>query len=247
MNVPWSRSQVNMSDKDAESSGRGAQVDAYVARTDPNLGVISLAKHSHFVDPRWQQSRSASADCIYVDGEFDISGSLISRVGTLNGIGTAKGADVHVAGGDMLAEPDGRKSPCASAGPSRGASPNTGRLGPDFAPYCDQSYALEGVRAGGTRSAVAFRLVGTSAAAPQLARRIANPPLPAPKSPRATLQDKEERGGGNIEPPQRRDERSPLLDHVIGGRKQRRRKIDAEGFRRLTVEHHLELGRLLHR
>jgi hypothetical protein len=184
----------------------GAKVDAYVARTDPNLGVISQAKHSYFVDPKWEQTRSASADCIYAHGEFDISGSLISRYGTLNGIATAKVARVHVAGGDMLAEPKGRKSPYASAGPARGVPATTstsgpGRIGPDFALYCDESYALEGVRAGGTRSGVVFRLVGTSAAAPQLARLAANPPLPGPTDIPSTPEGREQRGKGNIEPP----------------------------------------------
>lgn len=177
----------------------GAQVDAYVARTDPNLGVISQAKRSYFVDPNWEQTRSASADCIYAHGEFDISGSLISRYGTLNGIATAEVPSVHVAGGDMLDIP-GRKSPYASAGPARG-NPATRRTGPDFAMYCDESYALEGVRAGGTRSGAVFRLIGTSAAAPQLARRAAEPPLPAATDVPTTPRGKEQRGGGDIEPP----------------------------------------------
>jgi len=180
----------------------GAQVDAYVARTDPNLGVISQAKRSYFVDPRWEQTRSASADCIYAHGEFDITGSLISRYGTLNGIATAKVTGVHVAGGDMLTTGKGRKSPYASAGPARGDpnNPNT-RIGPDFAMYCDESYALEGVRAGGTRSGVVFRLVGTSAAAPQLARQFAKPSLPAATDVPSTEEGAERRGKGNIEPP----------------------------------------------
>ena len=48
-----------------------------------------------------------------------------------------------------------------------------------------------------------FRLIGTSTSAPQLAREIANPPLPAPTnipSPSATS-DIEDRGGGDL--PQR--------------------------------------------
>ena len=39
---------------------------------------------------------------------------------------------------------------------------------------CDEFYALQGIRAGGTRSGSAFRLIGTSAAAPQLARWVAD-------------------------------------------------------------------------
>jgi hypothetical protein len=103
---------------------------------------------------------------------------------------------VHVAGGYILA--NGRKSPYASAGPARSGPLLPRRLGPDYALPCDESYALEGIRAGGNRTGVVFRLTGTSAAAPQLARRVANPPLPAPTN---VPNSPEERGAGNLEPP----------------------------------------------
>ena len=185
--------------------GKGAQVDAYVARTDPNMGVVTEAKPSYFVDPKWEQTRSAEADCTYVNGEFDTSGSLISDLGTLNGIATGidPGASpqnqrVHVAGGDILA--NSRKAPYSSAGPTRG-HPHPLRIGPDFALFCDESYALQGVRAGGTRSGAVFRLIGTSAAAPQLARQIAVPALPAPTNVPTTTSEAEKRGAGNLAPP----------------------------------------------
>jgi hypothetical protein len=185
--------------------GRGAQVDAYVARTDPNMGVVTEAKPSYFVDPNWEQTRSAGANCTYVNGEFDKTGSLVSGLGTLNGIATginpsvsARNEPVHVAGGDILA--NARKAPYASAGPARG-HPNPLRIGPDFAMFCDESYALQGVRAGGTRSGAVFRLIGTSAAAPQLARQIAGPALPAPTNVPTTPVETEKRGAGNVAPP----------------------------------------------
>jgi hypothetical protein len=184
---------------------KGTQVDAYVARTDPNMGVVTGAKPSYFVDPKWEQSRSAEANCTYVNGEFDTSGSLISGLGTLNGIATAidpnaspRGQRVHVAGGDILA--NARKAPYASAGPARG-HPLPLRFGPDFAMFCDESSSLQGVRAGGTRSGAVFRLIGTSAAAPQLARQIAKPAFPAPTSVPTSTVETEKRGAGNIEPP----------------------------------------------
>ena len=71
---------------------RCAEVHAYVARSDPNMGVLTGAKLSYFVDPNWERTRSAEASCKYVDGEFDKTGSLIYRHGTLNGIATAKDA-----------------------------------------------------------------------------------------------------------------------------------------------------------
>jgi hypothetical protein len=175
-----------------------ARIHAYVARTDPNMGVITGAKRSYFVDKKWEQTRSAEAGCTYTDGEFDKTGSLVCRYGTLNGIATGKNPNVHVAGGDMLANE--RKSPYSSAGPARG-DPYTHRVGPDYALFCDESYALEGVRAGGNRSGSVFRLIGTSAAAPQLARWVARPKLPQPTNRPTTCLEREKRGCGNIEPP----------------------------------------------
>ena len=178
-----------------------AQVHAYVARTDPNMGVITGAKRSYFVDPNWEQTRSAEASCKYVDGEFDKTGSLVRRDGTLNGIATAKKLRVHVAGGYILA--DARKSSYSSEGPARHGP----RVGPDFVLPCDEFYALGGIRAGANRSGGVFRLIGTSAAAPQLARQAVKlalglpvPPATDVPSPNDTVEI-EKRGGGNLEPP----------------------------------------------
>jgi hypothetical protein len=177
-----------------------AAVHAYVARTDPNMNIQTGAKRSRFVDPEWERTRSASASCTRVNGEFDKTGSLISRFDTLNGIATAKDSSVHVAGGYVIL--DERKSPYSSAGPAR-SGPLTHRVGPDYLLPCDESYALQGIRAGGTRSGSVFRLIGTSAAAPQLARWVVDASLPLPTnvpSPTDTVEI-EKRGGGNLAPP----------------------------------------------
>jgi hypothetical protein len=168
----------------------GARLHAYVARSDPNMGVHTGARRSYFVDAGWESRFGAAAGCTYVDGKFAKAGSLIHRHGTLNGIATDNIPSIHIAGGYMLA--NGRKAPYASAGPSRAA-----RHGPDYALFCDHTYALQGVRSGGNRSGVAFRLIGTSAAAPQLARLVTRVTLPAPAKPG----DIEERGAGNLPPP----------------------------------------------
>ena len=153
-----------------------ASLHAYVARSDPNMGVRSGARRSYFVDADWESRFGAAAGCTYIDGKFAKTGSLIEREGTLNGIATDNVAGIQVAGGYILRH--GRKSPYASAGPSRKT-----RRGPDFALFCDQSYALAGVRAGGNRSGGVFRLTGTSAAAPQLARWATRSRFPRQRSP----------------------------------------------------------------
>lgn len=171
-----------------------AKLHAYVARSDPNMGVRTGAKRSYFIDHKWEMSRSAAADCIYANGEFDTTGSLVRRHGTLNGIATANVTRVHVAGGYIRA--NGRKSRYSTAGPARGGL----RVGPDFALPCDESQALGGIRAGGNRSGAVFRLEGTSAAAPQLARWVADTAIPPPTDVPATPLEKEKRGQGNLRP-----------------------------------------------
>jgi len=178
--------------------GVNTKVNAYVARTDPNMGVHTGARRSYFVDPDWQQTLSAAASCTYADGEFDEADSLIDRFGTLNGIANGMDGRVHVAGGYNLA--NGRKSPYPSAGPARGY-PLAPRIGPDYALPCDETYALQGIRAGGNRSGSVFRLTGTSAAAPQLARWVANSRIPQPSNRPKTDKEKYKRGRGNLKPP----------------------------------------------
>jgi hypothetical protein len=67
--------------------------------------------------------------------------------------------------------------------------------------FCDESYALQGVRAGGTRSGAVFRLIGTSAAAPQLARWVVDKSLPTPIYPTTSTIEIEKRGAGDLPPP----------------------------------------------
>lgn len=177
--------------------GAGAEIHAYAARTDPNMGVITGAKRSYFVDAGWEKTGSASASCTFENGEFDKTGSLISRLGTLNGIATANVSSVRLAGGFVVL--GGRKSPYASAGPARG-NPATRRRGPDYVLPCDESNALGGVIAGGTRSGVIFRLIGTSTAVPQFARLFAKGPLPTP-IPYPLPSEPERRGLGDLDSP----------------------------------------------
>jgi hypothetical protein len=177
---------------------KGAEMNAYVARTDPNLEAQTNAKRSFFVDPEWEQTKAASANCTYVNGEFSNAGSLIHRHGTLNGIATEQNRNIHVAGGFIVSNE--RKSRYSSAGPAR-SGPLPLRVGPDNVLPCDESCALEGIRAGGNRTGIHFRLIGTSAAAPQLARWITRPTLPTAFNAPTTTQGYEERGDGDFPPP----------------------------------------------
>jgi hypothetical protein len=177
----------------------GAEVHAYVARTDPNMNMRTGAKRSYFVDGNWERTHAAEDKCIYQNGQFRATGSLLDRHGTLNGIATDLVEGVHVAGGYIIS--NRRKSRYSSAGPAR-PGPLPLRRGPDYLLPCDESYALGGVRAGGNRSGGVFRLTGTSTAAPQLARHLTgNLPSPTDAPPLGDLPAIEERGSGNLKPP----------------------------------------------
>lgn len=99
--------------------------------------------------------------------------------------------------------------PCIPSGRSLSAGPARRgyRVGPDNVLPCDESCALEGMRAGGTRSGSVFRLTGTSTAAPQLGRQVvrlaSGLPFPTPTEVPSLndVMEIEKRGGGNIEPP----------------------------------------------
>ena len=179
--------------------GDNAELHSYVARTDPNMNVHSGARRSYFVDSQWERDHSAKADYEYTAGEFNKSGSLIHRFGTINGIATGRDASIHVAGGYILA--NRRKSPYSSAGPARSGPTPPPRVGPDVVLPCDESYALGGMRGGGNRSDAVFRLRGTSAGAPQLARYVVRAAPLTVRDPPTSTAEENKRGDGNVDAP----------------------------------------------
>lgn len=132
-------------------------------------------RQSYFVAPLYDPLRYLKSATDDTPG----SAALVRRRGTLTGIATGTGA--LVAAGYRYS--DHKHVRYSSAGPSRGP-----RVGPDCAAVTDQSRSLPGLLAAGTRGASVVRLVGTSAAAPQLARWAAQreppsrtDPLPTPR------------------------------------------------------------------
>ena len=127
-------------------------------------------RQSYFVDPLYDPLRYLKSATDDTPG----SAALVRRRGTLTGIATGTGA--LVAAG--YRHSDRKHVRYSSAGPTRGP-----RVGPDCGAVTDQSRSLPGLLAAGTRGASVVRLVGTSVAAPQLARWAANgkpPPGPVP-------------------------------------------------------------------
>ncbi len=135
------------------------RVECRIQRDTDPLGHRTGARQSVFLDWRDRPSRA--------DGGLpvaDTPGAFLRRMGTLNGLATHDRA--IVVGGYVGTT--GVRAPYSSVG--------TGRPG-EASVHCsaitDDSWDLPGRRASGLRSGSSFRLVGTSTAAPQVARAIA--------------------------------------------------------------------------
>ena len=146
--------------------GAQADVHAYVARADHNMGARRRAKASYLSDLKLAQGRFRAPG----KRDDDVAASAIRRSGTLNGMAT--GAATWCVAGYVAI--DYRHARYSSAGPTRG-----GASKPDYACLTDRSPVRLGVRATGTRTGTTAVLVGTSTAAPQLARMLGHvvPPV----------------------------------------------------------------------
>ena len=154
------------------------QVHIYVARSNANMGGKRRTRDSYLFDADYDPDRHVRPS------RSDNDASIVKREGTLNGIAgpNTPGSGPLVAAGYVLSREVTIAAPYSSSGPQSESPP--GRR-PDWALPTDESHFLPGLLAGGVRSGSAIRLVGTSTAAPQLARKIANgevnePPPPDP-------------------------------------------------------------------
>ena len=146
-------------------------IHAWIQRDDPAPGYARRGRQSYFDDPlyaRYDDGGRAIED----DADPNTAKSYIKRRGTLNAIAT--GTETIVIGGFRIS--DGRSAPYSSSGPvvhppgRGGPSPD----GPDAMWPCDDASSLGGLVAAGTRSSSCFAMHGTSVAAPQVARWLAD-------------------------------------------------------------------------
>jgi hypothetical protein len=201
---------------DVTNNGNGPiSFDAWIKRSDTPPGHPAKGRQSYFEDRsgNYQVRRPNSRP-----EEFDRGGvSHIVRAGTLSGIAT--GAHTEVIGGYRRGDrsADRHPAPYSSAGPH--SNPARPRSAPDWLESADDSIACTGVLAAGTRSGSSVAMNGTSAAAPQAARWIANewirtgvapgrPPLAPPRAnpfnPIPPAEANQVVGGGLHLTPQRR-------------------------------------------
>lgn len=137
------------------------EVLAWIQRDDTPFGYQVRGRQAYFDSPDYVRF-----DATGRPETQDVADCPIKRAGALNGIAT--GAEAVVVGGYRLS--DGGPARYSAGGPV----PAPGRDGPDVSGVSDISPALTGILAAGTRSGRRVRLNGTSVAAPQIARLIAD-------------------------------------------------------------------------
>ena len=157
--------------------------EVYVARSETDLGAPLRARPARLFHPDYDPDRYLRPETRA--GGHPVQQCPIRRDGTLSGAATGAGT-LAVTALTQRTPPEG-----SPAGPPPGP---VGRGPSDYAsagpptPYasavCDESWALEGVRAAGARGGCVVRLTGSSFASPQLARALADArPLTPPAGP----------------------------------------------------------------
>lgn len=144
--------------------------DAFIERDDALLGWRSGLTQSHLEDAAYDGSQRFDTHAGQVS-------PVVRRSGTFNSIAT--GARVHSVGGTRLqaspAEHWARYSaPQPDPDAARPAHSSRVVKVPTDQAVSDENPVLRGLRAAGTRAGATVRLVGTSSAAPQVARRLIN-------------------------------------------------------------------------
>lgn len=147
---------------------KAVTVDAYVERDDVVIGTRGGARQSHFEDAWYDTSGNPDSFVDHPDNP-----SLIRRSGSFNSIAT--GSKTVSVGGTRITGPRWAHYSPQKPDPDAGRAQRPGVIRiPDAQAFSDENPATLGVNAAGTRSGAAVRLMGTSDASPQEARRILN-------------------------------------------------------------------------
>jgi hypothetical protein len=150
-----------------ESTGgiaANAYIDAWVARDDTIPGYPHAGRQSYFDDAAYKYRDEYSGRLIQVDDPR----SPVQRQGTINSIAT--GEEPIVIGGFLRKEMKAAEYTAAGARLPRPKPPRW----PDAVAPSDDSFVLEGRLAAGSRSGSRVPVGGTSVAAPQIARLVAD-------------------------------------------------------------------------
>lgn len=147
-------------------------VHLYITRNQTNSGALPRGRQARFIDASGAYDPRRHLDPLEDDPAPPTS--PIRRRGSLSSLATARHSRLTVVGAYMFRE--GVPSLYSSEGPSASEKKGGGGLEPRplaWAP-ADTHRALDGVRALGGLAGTVLRVAGTSFAAPQSARHIAN-------------------------------------------------------------------------
>jgi len=142
---------------------KGDNIQAWIQRDDSPYGYPLRGRQSYFDHPCYVRKDHAGRD-----NEVDDTTCAVRRESTINGIAT--GRHPVVVGGYIRREKVAAKYSAAGAAIPPGPTPRH----PDAMAVSDDSRVHSGVLAAGSRSGSVVPLGGTSVAAPQVARWIAD-------------------------------------------------------------------------
>ncbi len=142
-------------------------VDAYIERDDEIIGVRTGARQSHFEDIDYDTSGNPDSFVDHPDNP-----SPIRRSGTFNSIAT--GARVLTVGGTVISDGNWTRYSPRKPDPDRERRERPGVIKtPDTSAPSDESRAVIGMGAAGTRSGSWVRLGGTTGHAQDIQRNVA--------------------------------------------------------------------------
>ena len=159
---------IKLTNRTRDATAAPVTLDVYVERDDEVLGAHNGAQQSHFEDAAYDMSGNPGS---FVDHAGNPS--PIRRSGNFNSISTGKKTvtvgGVRASDGSWALYSPQRPEP----DPTRRQRLGVNNV-PDVHEGSDDNVTLVGLRAAGTRSGAVVRLVGTSGASPQRARKLLN-------------------------------------------------------------------------
>lgn len=157
------------------------EVCAYIERNDVAMGLFTGAKQSYFEDEAYNRGEPIDDPAVQRATRTNVkhNDSPVRRTGNFNRLSTGSDAQHVISVGGSLREM--RKPAVVVASPysPRWGDANDPRVNgrqkaPDTMQPSDDSLALWGLRAAGSRSGAVVRLVGTSSAVPLAVRELAS-------------------------------------------------------------------------
>ena len=147
-----------------ENRGSAISAESWVQRGDTPFGYPLWGRQSRFDDSKYARFDPAGRP-----EQNDIGSCIVCRKSSVSALAT--GQLSIVIGG--FRRSDRRASEYSGAGPvSTPATFQPPRTGPDASAIADDSVAMHGILAAGTRSGSVVAMSGTSVAAPQVTRKI---------------------------------------------------------------------------